>query len=272
MAIVQMSLKELGSTQKVDVIGNKRTGFRRKRMLYIKDNEIICSQAYPNNPDWTILVLKQAPSSGIWSGSIVVKKDIPPVVSPDIDNSVAHSGRSSLKVTTAKTFAQNLLSLDSGKSYYVTCWVSVNNPNVLTPKLADNLGFDIMIKNKDGQLVLTTAFQPTGSIIEGWQQIRGTFTCPVNLALLEIIFKPGTLGTAWYDDLRLHPEKGNMKSYVYNLDDYRLRAILDEENFASFFYYDNEGNLYLTKKETEEGIKTITESISYQREKQAEDN
>jgi hypothetical protein len=55
-----------------------------------------------------------------------------------------------------------------------------------------------------------------------------------------------------------------MKCYVYDLIDYRLRAILDEENFASFFYYDVEGNLYLTKKETEKGIKTLTENVGYQ--------
>jgi hypothetical protein len=77
-------------------------------------------------------------------------------------------------------------------------------------------------------------------------------------------FKKGTATYTYYDDLRLHPDDGNMKSYVYDLTDLRLRAILDENNFASIFYYDKEGNLYLTKKETEEGIKTITENISYQ--------
>jgi len=55
-----------------------------------------------------------------------------------------------------------------------------------------------------------------------------------------------------------------MKTYVYNISDYRLRAILDEDNFSSVFFYDKEGNLYLTKKETEEGIKTISENRSYQ--------
>jgi hypothetical protein len=63
-----------------------------------------------------------------------------------------------------------------------------------------------------------------------------------------------------------------MKSYVYDLNDYRLRAILDEENFASFFYYDAEGNLHTTKKETIRGIKTITENISYQKEASDIDN
>jgi len=87
-----------------------------------------------------------------------------------------------------------------------------------------------------------------------------------NNAVIDLRFAQGTSG-AWYDDLRLHPEKGNMKTYVYDLRDYRLRAILDEENFASLFYYDAEGNLYLTKKETVRGIKTLTENISYQYER-----
>ena len=29
-------------------------------------------------------------------------------------------------------------------------------------------------------------------------------------------------------------------------------------------YYDKEGNLYLTKKETIDGVKTISENVSYQ--------
>jgi hypothetical protein len=103
-----------------------------------------------------------------------------------------------------------------------------------------------------------------GTIIEGWQQVKGTFICPIDKPTIQLTFRPGDGGIAYYDDLRLQPEKGNMKAYVYNVLDYRLQAILDEENYASFFYYDAEGNLYLTKKETERGIKTITENVSYQ--------
>ncbi len=50
-----------------------------------------------------------------------------------------------------------------------------------------------------------------------------------------------------------------MKSFVYNLNDYRLRAVLDEENFATLYYYDEEGNLYLTKQETAKGIKIASQ-------------
>jgi len=55
-----------------------------------------------------------------------------------------------------------------------------------------------------------------------------------------------------------------MKSYVYDQATFRVSAILDEDNFGTFFYYDVQGNLYLTKKETKEGIKTITENLVYQ--------
>lgn len=69
--------------------------------------------------------------------------------------------------------------------------------------------------------------------------------------------------TAYFDDVRLHRNTGVMKSFVYDQKDYRLIAILDEQNFASLFYYDEEGNLTLTKKETERGRKTISENITH---------
>lgn len=271
IAIVKASLEELENVAKVDVSSSgiffiSITGHERHN--YIIDNDIVCKQVYPNNPDWSMIVLRRSPFIGIWKGTIKVKNQITPVISPDVDNTFAHAGLSSLKITAEKTFKQNLLQLDSGKSYVVSGWVSVKNPYVTTPKLADDLGFEMIFKDKNGNMLLTSPFEPTGRIIEGWQQVKGTFVCPDKRVVAEIKFKPGSTGSAWYDDLRLFPEKGNMKSYVYDLKDYRLRAILDEENFASFFYYDQEGNLYLTKKETEAGIKTISENISYMVEKE----
>ncbi|MBI3883032.1 MAG: hypothetical protein HY305_02130 [Sphingobacteriales bacterium] len=39
-------------------------------------------------------------------------------------------------------------------------------------------------------------------------------------------------------------------------------AELDENNYASFYEYDDDGTLTRVKKETERGIKTITETRS----------
>jgi hypothetical protein len=214
-----------------------------------------------------VVVLKEAPHRGLWKGRMKVTNEILPVITPDIDHTIAHSGTGSMKISAEKTFKQNLLQLDSAKNYVINAWVSVNNASVSRPELAESLGIDVVVRNKRGLEQSRTSFIPSGPVIEGWQQVRGTFTYSgAKDATLELMFKPartgGTTRTAWYDDLRLHPEKGNMKSYVYDLKDYRLQAILDEENFASFYFYDAEGNLYLVKKETEKGVKTISENVS----------
>jgi uncharacterized repeat protein (TIGR01451 family) len=269
--VVEASLTELSLVDRVDVTAEQLVirfpglpFLNSKSTSYLEDVEIVCKQAHPTNPKWSVVVLGRAPFEWIWTGQITVKKQATPAVNPELENTIAHSGRSSLKITAEKTFTQSLLQLDSGKSYWINAWVSVNNPNLPTPAMANNLGVELIIKNSQQQISATFSFQPSGTVVEGWQQIKGTFICSIKTPIIELKFKPGSTGQAWYDDLRLQPENGNMKAYVYNLSDYRLRAILDEENFASFFYYDAEGNLYLTKKETAKGIKTITENVSYQ--------
>lgn len=102
----------------------------------------------------------------------------------------------------------------------------------------------------------------TGTIIEGWQKLEGVFTLPADSTLAEIAFI-NTNGNAMYvDDIRIHPYNGNMKSYVYDPRTLRLSAELDENNYASFYEYDEEGQLVRVKKETILGIKTIKETRS----------
>jgi hypothetical protein len=42
-----------------------------------------------------------------------------------------------------------------------------------------------------------------------------------------------------------------------------LKATLDQNNYATFFQYDDEGNLFSIKKETVEGVKTIQATQNY---------
>ena len=53
-----------------------------------------------------------------------------------------------------------------------------------------------------------------------------------------------------------------MKSYVYDVKN-RMTAELDENNYATFFDYDDQGNLIRVRKETEKGIITVNESRIY---------
>ncbi|HEY3402430.1 MAG TPA: PKD domain-containing protein [Ohtaekwangia sp.] len=267
IAVVEASVEQLANVEKVDVRARSLFALsprHGRHNNYIQDDPVLCIQNHPTVPSWSMIVLRREPFPGLWKGEIKVKNDLQPIITPVIDNTLAHSGKNSLKISSEMTFKQNLLRLDSGKTYFLNAWVSVNNPYVTTPKLADNLGIEITFRDENEIVLATRTIQPSGPVIEGWQQVRGNVVCPAKLATVELKFKPGSTGNAWYDDLRIHPEKGNMKSYVYNIEDYRLQAILDEENFATFYYYDDEGNLFLVKKETERGIKTISENVSSQ--------
>ncbi len=98
-------------------------------------------------------------------------------------------------------------------------------------------------------------------IIDGWQQFEATVSIPA--------FSGGSPGAVlllplnyYVDDIRIYPADANMKSFVYNPGNEKLIATLDENNFATFYEYDQEGNLIRTKKETEKGVMTISESRS----------
>ena len=119
----------------------------------------------------------------------------------------------------------------------------------------------------NAQGVLFNAIQPvrtSGNIIEGWQRIETYITIPAGTTRIQLIFgndnTDGYTGLVYFDDIRVHPFNGEMKSYVYDDISLRLMAQLDENNYASFYEYDDDGSLVRVKKETEEGIKTIKET------------
>lgn len=102
----------------------------------------------------------------------------------------------------------------------------------------------------------------TGNIIEGWQKVEGEFTVPAGATNVELHFVNNNSVPLYVDDIRIHPFNANMKSYVYDQRTLRLSAELDENNYASFYEYDEEGQLVRVKKETFQGVKTIKETRS----------
>lgn len=104
-------------------------------------------------------------------------------------------------------------------------------------------------------------FKPSGEIIDGWQRIEGEFVVPDTATDIKIKLV-STSGNVYFDDIRVHPFDGMMKSYVYDPVTLRLTAELDERNYATLFEYDEEGKRTRIKKETERGIMTIEESKS----------
>jgi hypothetical protein len=145
----------------------------------------------------------------------------------------------------------------AGKKYVIGAWVKeigapLNTINYTKPYL--QIAFI-------GSTAPEIQLRPEGQIIDGWQRIEGTISFPSDATSIEI--KPGVdTGEAYFDDLRFFPYDGSMKSYVYDPDNLRFIAELDERNFATFYEYDEEGKLTRIKKETERGVMTIQESKS----------
>lgn len=109
----------------------------------------------------------------------------------------------------------------------------------------------------------TFDFEPSGPIIEGWQRIEKEFTVPAGATIMTVKFiNSDNSHPVYFDDIRLHPFSANMKSYVYDPVNLRLVSELDDNNYASFYEYDEEGTLIRVKVETKEGIKTLKETRS----------
>jgi hypothetical protein len=105
-------------------------------------------------------------------------------------------------------------------------------------------------------------FFPTGSIIEGWQRYESVFDIPATATDMTVSMESTGSPTVYFDDLRIHPFNGNMKSFVFHPTNLRLTAEMDENNYATFYEYNDEGVLIRVKRETERGIKTIKETRS----------
>lgn len=96
--------------------------------------------------------------------------------------------------------------------------------------------------------------------INGWTRIQLKFTIPTDAPNLKINFINTSDVSAFVDDVRIFPVDANMKSYAFDNDTRRLMAELDENNYATFYEYDEQGNMVRVKRETDNGILTINEN------------
>jgi len=147
-----------------------------------------------------------------------------------------------------------------GKRMQFSAWVQENCDSVVCYK-------PFYLKNHvelrfPGSGTQPVIIRPIGNIIEGWQKVEAEFTVPANATTANLVLSNDGSQKIYFDDIRIHPFNANMKSYVYDARSLRLSAELDENNYASFYEYDEEGQLVRVKKETIQGIKTIKETRS----------
>jgi hypothetical protein len=190
-------------------------------------------------------------------------------VSHQTDAKKAHTGKYAMKLTGNVLFDQPKIKIITGKSYVLSMWVSRNNTDVSTYKTAQSLVQACMMDALDNQsqqqafLEIPSCKITYGKVIEGWQKMDIEFKVAANSGydnrIFAFHFSPGS-EPLYVDDIRISPKTGGMMTYVYDPNNFWLRASLNVDNYATLFYYDEEGNLTLKKQETEEGIFTLQES------------
>lgn len=182
----------------------------------------------------------------------------------------AHSGNYALRVAgSAATILLNgngtgmadgySFKMNKGRKYVISVWVKPQSTGT-TPAI--KIGADTVLSGTSG-VYFDSTLTAKSNFIDGWQQYETIIDIPAarnyrNFSL--------SLGSGfYYDDLRIYPFESNSKGFVYHPVTRKLMATLDENNYATFYEYDAEGNLVRTKKETERGILTISESRSTHR-------
>lgn len=198
---------------------------------------------------------------------------------------IAHTGKYSLRFrdsyTSATAFKQNNIRLEKGKEYVISAWVRVEDgegaPGTISTPLPNynSTGVSVGVQFGSTAPVYFTA-TTDGHIIEGWQKIEGKFVVPTSISESDkypvLLLKGGNITNSsiedptfytYFDDIRIYPFEGNMQAFVYDADNFKLKATLDQNNFATFYYYDEQGNLFLLKRETEKGKVTIQETRSH---------
>ncbi len=144
---------------------------------------------------------------------------------------------------------------EPGKKYVLSAWVKEHN----APVEQESYGHPRISIEYPNIPSSEGPFTAGGIIIDGWQRIEFEFTPPLGATFMRIRLSC-TTGDCYFDDIRVHPFDGSMKTYVYDPHTLRLMAELDERNYATFYEYDEEGKLVRIKKETERGIMTIQET------------
>ena len=205
-----------------------------------------------------------------WYGSVSIVRNIPASstytsTQLSVTEEKAHAGKRSIKLTTDVELVQPDLVLYPTKEYVVSTWVSTSSLEQEYSYGEAGVGVQLIFIKEDNSTTSSLKLEPTGNIIEGWQRIEGRIKVPQGTKFVKLKLFDASEATqiAYYDDIRIFPANGSMKTYVYDPQNYLLRATLDANNYASLYFYDEEQRIYLVQKETEEGIQTIQETRSY---------
>lgn len=139
--------------------------------------------------------------------------------------------------------------------YLLSAWVKEEEPAYSY----ENAG--IMVECATGSgLTQLGPYYAQGNIIDGWQRIEQTINIPSGPGEVKIILLNNSENVnVYFDDIRIQPVDASAKAFVYDKKLGKMRATLNDNNYATFYDYDDEGKLIRQRQETERGVMTIEE-------------
>lgn len=185
-----------------------------------------------------------------------------PVATPDTAGSVISTiDYYCVKANTVKPFnvIRPVFAPQNKTKLTVSAWVRLDVADCNATPALDSV---IQVQFNTGGTAATRWLKKTGLRIEGWQRYESNVDVPADASTMYLRLKTLSANNIYVDDVRVQPFNSGMKGFVYNPVNLRLMAELDENNYASFYEYDDDGTLIRVKKETERGIMTIKETRS----------
>ncbi len=163
-------------------------------------------------------------------------------LSPETHTEFLYNSRNEFHKSYDSSYSYKGFSPIPAKKYIIQAWVKPTNP------YENTIHFNLKMNGSN------VAYDKK-AIVDKWVLIEGEITTPATGS-----FSLSFSGNNTYlDDIRIFPKKALAKSYVYDYADYKLLAELDENHMATFYEYDEQGDLIRIKKESEKGILTIQE-------------
>jgi hypothetical protein len=251
-----------------------QAGYLQSVPVAVASNARLRDIAYDGFEDYSLALQCSTDTCSLYPGHFNFQK----VVNNNtikVDTTYAHSGRYSLKLNATALMSRSIYQMNDvlytrdakgqyniasnymmkgfspipGKKYVLSMWVKDLNPTSVNP------GVNITVGG-----ATFWYFNMKAPVIEGWKRVEIVFD-HTDVNNFNLTIEP-VGGTVYIDDIRIHPYDAHLRSFVYDANSLRLVADMDENNFASFYEYDDEGILVRTKRETEKGIMTLHETRS----------
>ncbi len=166
----------------------------------------------------------------------------------------AHTGIGYAKLVGNNPGSLSVKFLDGVNKYQASVWVHKNSTNA-------TLGISYTALPGNDYHSSTVTMNNTNSKLFGdWYLFSTIFTSPDSTAGGSTFFVScvGANNEAYFDDFRVKPVEASVSSYVYDPITDAITYILNNDNIATKYEYDDAGNLKTVYKETPSGFKKVS--------------